>query len=323
MYDVIHNLVANGRPGVRARLPWFAVMTLISRWAQLVSSGTAALLVSATALCATPAATGFDPAAVLKYVALGDSAAAAPLVPDAADPPGCLKSTNNYPSVLARRLAAGNFTDVSCSGATTADITDRAQQIRGGVVPPQIDAVGTDTELITITIGGNDVGLASSAAGCRRASLTQPPCFAEFAAGATDRFSAAIRKQVPAWEAMVDAVRTKAPHARIVLVGYGTYIRPGGCFGQQPINPKDADYFQAKVNELDDQQQALAARMNIDFFDARPVSVGHDMCADPENRYFEGFLLTHLAAPLHPNAMGAGAVGNALADRIDPTRSDT
>jgi lysophospholipase L1-like esterase len=289
--------------------------------------GAATLLALAAAVCATPTPIGPEPAngfpKGLKYVALGDSAAAAPLVPDAADPPGCFKSTNDYPAVLARRIAAASFVDVTCSGATTADIADRAQQISGGDVPPQIDAIAVDTDLVTITIGGNDVELASSASQCKRSSLSQPPCFTAFATGGTDRFSTAIRKQVPVWEAMVDAVRMKAPLARIVLVGYGTYVRPGGCFGEQPINPTDADYFQAKVDEIDDQQQAVAMKKRIDFFDPRPLSIGHDMCAAPDDRFFEGFVLTHLAAPLHPNAMGAGALGDALADRLDPSRRST
>jgi lysophospholipase L1-like esterase len=298
-------------------------MSGIIRWARTTSRCAATVLVSAAAACAAPINTGSEATPGLRYVALGDSAAAAPLVPDPADPPGCLKSTNDYPSVLARDIGASSFSDVSCSGATTADVTARAQQTSDQPVPPQIEAIGPDTELITITIGGNDVGLASSAAGCRRSTLTQPPCFDDFAAGGSDRLSAAIRGQVPAWRAMVDAVRARAPHARIVLVGYGTYIRPGGCFGQQPINPTDADYFQAKVDEIDDAQRALATKAGIDFFDTRPVSVGHDMCAPPEKRYFEGFVLTHLAAPLHPNELGARAVGIALANRIGGTRPAT
>jgi hypothetical protein len=167
-------------------------------------------------------------------------------------------------------------------------------------VPRQIEAITADTGLITVTIGGNHVGLASSAAQCRRASLSQPPCFADFVPGGDDQFSTAIHNQIPQWEAMIGALRAKAPSARIVLVGYGTYIRPGGCFGQQPINPGDAAYFQAKVDQIDDQQRRLAARLKVDFFDTRPVSVGHDMCAAPDERYIEGFELSHLAAPLLP-----------------------
>ncbi len=290
------------------------------RAARTASRCAATVCVSAAVAFAAPVHVGSEPSPGLRYVALGDSAAAAPLVPDAADPPECLKSTNDYPSILARDIGARSFDDVSCSGATTADIVARAQQTRDRAVPPQIEAIGADTELVTITIGGNDVGLASSAAGCRRSSLAQPSCFGDFAAGANDRLSVAIRGQVPAWRGLVDAVRAKAPHARIVLVGYGTYIRPGGCFGRQPINPADADYFQAKVDELDEAQRALARAERIEFFDTRPVSIGHDMCAPPADRFFEGFVLTHPAAPLHPNAMGAQAVGTALANRIGGTR---
>jgi hypothetical protein len=99
-------------------------------------------------------------------------------------------------------------------------------------------------------------------------------------------------------------------------VGYGTYIRPEGCFPEQPINPRDADYFQAKVDELNARQRRLAADKKIDFFDTRVLSIGHDMCAAPDDRYFEGFVLAHPAAPLHPNSLGAAAVGNALAESI-------
>jgi lysophospholipase L1-like esterase len=121
---------------------------------------------------------------------------------------------------------------------------------------------------------------------------------------------------LPAWAAMIDAIRANAPNARILLVGYGTYIRPGGCFPEQPAQPRDADYFQSKINELDNRQKQLAAAKGVELFDIRPLSVGHDMCAPPEDRFFEGFVLSHPAAPLHPNALGSAAVGNALADYI-------
>ncbi|GBE64121.1 hydrolase [Mycobacterium sp. MFM001] len=245
---------------------------------------------------------------------MGDSAAAAPGVPDAAPPLGCDKSTNDYPSVLARRISPASFTDVTCSGATTDDITSRAQQTARGPVPRQLDAVGTDTTLITITIGGNDVGLAGDAAHCRAASLESPPCVDRFVTDGVDSISAAINAQVPVWGAMIDDVRAKAPAARIVLVGYLSYIRPGGCFPDEPVLPKDANYFESKINELDDQQKQLATAKGIDYFDTRPLSVGHDMCAPPDQRYVEGYVAVNPAAPLHPNAMGAAAVGNALAD---------
>jgi lysophospholipase L1-like esterase len=108
---------------------------------------------------------------------MGDSVAAAPGVPDPTPPAGCRKSTNDYPSVLARRLTATKFTDVTYSGATTEDITRRAQQARSGAIARQIDAVGATTDLSTITIGANDA----------------------FVVGDVDRISAGITAQVPVW----------------------------------------------------------------------------------------------------------------------------
>lgn len=278
--------------------------------------GIASLIAAWAVACSGPLPTSAGPPKYQNYVAMGDSAAAEPGVPKPAPPYGCQKSTNNYPSVLARRITPTNFTDVTCSGATSDDITNRAQQTSGGAVPPQIDAVGASTDLITITIGGNDVGLASDAAQCQATSLDAPPCVDKFVTGGVDSISAAITAQVPVWAAMIDAVRAKAPAARIILVGYGIYIRPGGCFPEQPVLPQDATYFQSKINELDDRQRQLAADERVDYFDTRPLWVGHDMCAPPSERYVEGFVTTHPAQPLHPNALGAAATGNALADYL-------
>lgn len=264
----------------------------------------------------SPAEAAAVPGTGPSYVAMGDSAAAAPLVPDAGAPTGCFKSTNNYPGVLARLLGSASFTDVTCSGAQTADLTSRAQSTRSGPVPPQLDAVTAGTQLVTITIGGNDVDLSSTAAGCRRTTLDATPCTADLVVDGVDTVSEAIDRNAGDWADLIDAVRAKAPAARIVLVGYGTYIRPQGCFPAEPINPVDAAYFQAKLDELDERQQSLAADKGVDYFDPGPLSVGHDLCAAPSERFFEGFRPANPAAPLHPNALGAKAFGTALADYV-------
>jgi len=188
-------------------------------------------LVGAVAVvCADPPAASPGPVKRLNYVAMGDSVAAAPGVPDPAPPTGCRKSTNNYPSVLARRLNATKFTDATCSGATTENITSRAQQTKDAPIARQIDAVGATTDLITITIGANDVGLASDAQRCKVSSPNPPPCTNEFIVGNVDRISEVITAQLPVWSALIDRIRVKAPHARIIVVGYATFVRPGGCF---------------------------------------------------------------------------------------------
>ncbi len=276
-----------------------------------------ALLVGVLAVaCAGPPAASPGspgPAKRLNYVAVGDSFAAAPGVPDPAPPTGCHKSTNGYPSILARRLNATSFVNVTCSGAKTENITARAQETKDGPVDLQIDAVDATTDLITVTIGANDVGLPSDAKGCEVKAADPPPCTNEFVVGNVDRISQSIAAQLAVWGALIDQLRVAAPHAQIVVVGYGTFVRPGGCFPAQPVLPRDADYLQSKLNELDDLQQQLATMKAIDYFDTRRLSQGHDMCASPGDRYIEGFVTIGSAEPLHPNAFGETAVGNALA----------
>jgi lysophospholipase L1-like esterase len=252
------------------------------------------------------------PATRFNYVAVGDSFAAAPGVPDPAPPAGCHKSTNGYPAILARRLSATSFVNVTCSGAKTEDITVRAQQTKDGPVARQLDAVDASTDLITVTIGANDVGLPSDAKDCEVRSDDPPPCTNGFVVGDVDRISQLITAQLPVWGTLIDELRLAAPHARIVIVGYGTIVRPGGCFPTQPVLSRDSDYLQSKLNELDDLQQQLAANKAIDYFDTRPISQGHDICAAPNDRYIEGFITTGSAEPLHPNGFGTAAVGNAL-----------
>src|SRR5690606_30751418 len=97
----------------------------------------------------------------LDYVALGDSAAAGPLIPDQDPNLACLRSDRNYPAVVAEALGA-DLTDVTCSGARLSDLSERQY----GLLPPQYRALDEETDLVTITIGGNDVDLVTRALTC-------------------------------------------------------------------------------------------------------------------------------------------------------------
>ena len=88
----------------------------------------------------------------IDYVALGDSYVAAPHTPYRELSVPCYRADENYPRLLADMLPNTTLTDVSCTGATTAAMTK--QQLPG--VLPQLDAVSESTDLVTITVGGND-----------------------------------------------------------------------------------------------------------------------------------------------------------------------
>lgn len=248
----------------------------------------------------------------VEYVAMGDSAAAGPLVPHPDPNLLCFRSTSNYPQVAAAELGA-ELTDVTCSGAETEDFAGR-QHV---VLPPQYDALSPSTDLVTVTIGGNDVDLVQAAVSCLN-PLPEPianSCADEFTEDG-DELAERVAALTPEIDAMLDEIASRAPDARIVVVGYGTYIRPGGCYPMQPILARDADYMQSSVDALSEMLAERADAHGASFVDLRPVSQGHDVCAARDQKYFEGFVPTSLAAPLHPNARGMEAFGEAVADAV-------
>ncbi len=90
----------------------------------------------------------------IKYVALGDSRASGPRL-EPMYPDACSRSYENFAGKISRALEVAEFTDVSCSAARAENIIDTPQLIPN-YWPVQLDAVHPDTDLITISIGGND-----------------------------------------------------------------------------------------------------------------------------------------------------------------------
>ncbi len=279
--------------------------------AVLVAAG----LASAGLLTAAPAsASGPD------YVALGDSMASGPLVPDITGPLACGRSTHNYAHLLADRFAATKFTDVTCSGAATVDLTDPMDLSIGGVpagtAPAQFDALTSATTLVTMTMGGNDVGLVGAAEDCIRINPLDAPCKDKYTAGGVDQIGQRIEAFAPKIAAAVDGIRARSPQARVLVTGYGLYMKPGGCWPTQPWLPKDADYLQSKVDQINQVISAQATAHGAEYVDVAGPSVGHDACQSSSARWVEGLIPSHSAAPLHPNAQGEAAYAGIIGDQI-------
>lgn len=280
--------------------------------------GRLALLGSALAATAAVLAPTAHAADELEYVAMGDSAAAGPLTPHPDPNLLCFRSRENYPQVAARLLGA-ELTDVSCSGAKITDFSGRQH----GIMPPQYGALSDQTDLVTVTIGGNDVGLVQAAVSCINL-LPEPvgsSCADEFTAGGRDELAERIDALEPRFDDALAQIRHRAPNAAIVVVGYGTYLRPGGCYPKEPMWVRDADYIQSNVDKLSAMLGSRAAAHGAEFVDLGPVSAGHDVCAAPADKYYEGVIPTSVAAPLHPNAKGMLAFGRAVAEAVQHIRS--
>lgn len=244
-------------------------------------------------------------AAAGRYVALGDSAAAGPLIPlPDLSSPGCLRSTANYPKLTAHHLGVP-ITDVTCSGATTADLTG-SQSTPLGSVPPQFAALGPDATMVTVQIGGNDAGLVGLATSCINL-LPEPfgsSCKDKNTAGGHDVYGERVAAVAPRIAAVLAGIHQLAPNARVFVVGYTTYLRHNGCYPAVPLWARDANYIQSKVDQLNGVLATAAANAGASYVDIRTPGIGKDVCASPLTRWVEPLIPANIAAPLHPNATG-------------------
>lgn len=260
-------------------------------WAAIVLAA-----VSSVGIIAVPAAANVP----LRYVALGDSSAAGPLIPNQIDAT-CLRSDHDWPHDLAGLLGA-TLTDVTCSGATTADLTGS----QAGVVAPQFDALRPDTDLVTIAIAANDIDLGSAFVAC--ASTTpvpvSPTCQQRYTVNGVDQYEARIQAVAPKMASALTEIHRRSPHAKVVVVGYLTYWRRGGCYPADPFAPADANYIQDTFDRLMTMLAHQAAAHGATYVDIRRPSAAHGLCEPPANRWLEGAVPVAPAYPYHPNAVG-------------------
>ncbi|MEU1816198.1 SGNH/GDSL hydrolase family protein [Streptomyces roseifaciens] len=279
----------------------------------LAALGAAAALAAsfagtATAADAEAAAT---PAGGQRYVALGDSYTSAPGVPEQSGG-DCARSSVNYPALTAKALHQTSFKDVSCSGAKTDDMW-RAQ----GDNPPQLNALGRNTRLVTLGIGGNDIGFGDIIGTCAQLSVTDPagaPCRTKYTEGGTDQLTARIADAAPKVAKVLKDVHKRAPHARVVLVGYPAIMPEDGvgCFPAVPIAAGDVPYLRDTEKKLNTMLQGEARKAGVRFADTYKPTLGHDVCKPTADRWIEGAQPENPAAPFHPNAKGEAAMSGAV-----------
>ncbi|MEV8068992.1 SGNH/GDSL hydrolase family protein [Streptomyces sp. NPDC085995] len=246
-----------------------------------------------------------------RYVALGDSYTSGPLIPRQVDA-DCARSDHNYPSIVAARRAAADLRDVSCSGATTEDMW-RAQ----GTNRPQLDALRRDTDLVTVQIGGNDVGFGSIIATCARLGAQDPagdPCRRFYGSSGVDELTVTVARTAPKVDRVLRAVRARAPHARVLVVGYPDLLPDdgGGCFPSVPFAAKDFPYLRDTEKRLNLMLRLVAAVNGARYVDTYGPTRGHDMCEAPADRWIEPLQPASPAAPAHPNARGEQAMADAV-----------
>ncbi|WP_428936087.1 SGNH/GDSL hydrolase family protein [Streptomyces sp. ACT015] len=228
------------------------------------------LLAAAAAVCLavtaapTAQAAGSGAEGAGTYVALGDSYAVGPGTRTYDDPADvCRRGPLSYPRLWAAQHSAYSFTEASCSGATTAEI--RSQQV------PLLTA---DTTLVTVQVGGNDVGFVSVLQNCIL-TLDDKDCVAGVEAA-----KAAATGALPG--ALADtyaAIRQGAPNARVVVVGYPRLYKIGGSCGIFGLSDTERTALNSAADVLDGVLAQQAANAGFTFLDPRTAFDAHSICS--------------------------------------------
>lgn len=249
------------------------------------------------------------------YVALGSSFASGPGIEPILDG-SCGRSGSNYAHLVAARLGY-DLIDVTCGGAAVDDVLSRSQTLMtGGTVPPQLDALVPDADLVTITIGGNDIEYLLTLLRCSYAAAPDAVPVEARAFFATPLDPAAVDSALAGLPAklatLVAAVRERAPRARVVLVDYLTVVPDGGSSPAVPMS-EDHRLFCADVGRRLAAVTAEAARATgAEIVTASTASAAHHAgSAEPWVTGWEfGDVPAGGIVPYHPNAAGMRAVAD-------------
>ncbi|WP_406118071.1 SGNH/GDSL hydrolase family protein [Streptomyces sp. NBC_00989] len=266
------------------------------------------------------------------YVALGDSYTSGPKIPpQTSTPDGCDRSGRNYPALVAKELGlkATDFRDVSCSGATISDLTT-PQSTGNGTNPAQLSALNTDTRLVTLGIGGNDIGFSSMITKCvgtgtlfrlaeRVTDITDmAPCEEKYTSGGTDKVAQKIRTTGDRLTRALNEIQRRAPEARVYVVGYPSILPAKGtrCGRGLPIAPGDVTFLRQKQQELNTMLGERALAAGATYVDTFTPSAGHDACSPAATRWIEPLKPSSPAAMVHPNERGEQGMASAVLSTV-------
>ncbi|GAB2761625.1 SGNH family lipase [Salinifilum aidingensis] len=252
-----------------------------SRWFRALACGFAVALGAAGSAGAAAA----EP--VVHYAALGDSYASGvgtgEYDPDSGD---CKRGPLAYPELWAQQHDPAEFDFVACGGATTDDVTGA-----------QLSALDEATTLVTVSVGGNDIGFGEIVTACLLGS--EETCDERVSEG-----EQRARGELPAaLDETYGAIAEEAPNARVLVLGYPRLTEPGAC----PI-PGFTEHKRERLNAgadvLSGVIEQAAQRAGFDYLDVRGTFDGHGVCGEQE--WINGPEVV-VSESFHPNSEGHGS----------------
>ncbi|HJP80977.1 MAG TPA: SGNH/GDSL hydrolase family protein [Candidatus Saccharimonadales bacterium] len=248
------------------------------------------------------------------YVAMGDSFSAGegnPPFESGTDVGGtnenrCHRSSKAYPRLLEfdSSLNLGSTAFVACSGATTNTVLNGGSAEGSWGEGPQTAALTNDTQVVTITIGGNDVGFADYAFMCTTA-LCGPGSFDYTqimgAINDPDFFDHLVQTY--------ETILADAPNAQVYVSGYPFLAtQDSDTCGQMDLTGAWAvqDQLNAVTWDAVKEVQGTNPATRLHYIDPNKTGspfIGKHLCnGGPSD--FNGIDTSHQEYSLHPNAGG-------------------
>ena len=245
-----------------------------------------ALTGAAATAAAVALAIGAAPAhAANSYVALGDSYSSGTGTRTyISDGTSCQRSVYAYPSLIAANKGLTlNFR--ACSGATVADVTNT-----------QLGALSATTTHVSISVGGNDAGFADVLTECAQ------PAWMSDCNGAIDDAQYVINNVLPArLSTLYSSIRSKAPNARVTVVGYPRIFNGEDCNAATWFSPTEESRLNATADLLNSRTATQASNKGFSFANPTSAFIGHAVCDSPE--WLNG-LSSPISESYHPNVTG-------------------
>jgi len=223
--------------------------------------------------------------AATSYVALGDSyASGVGSRTYYSDSGSCYRSPYAYAVVDASRIGA-TLSFQACSGAKTGDVKNN-----------QLGTLNTSTTYVTVQVGGNDAGFSSVLTECAQ------PGWASNCNGAIDNAQSIIRNTLPgSLDSLYASIRSKAPNAKVVVVGYPRIFNGEDCNAGTWFSPSEESRLNATADLLNSTISGRAAAKGFSFVNPTSAFTGHAVCDNVE--WING-LSNPIRESYHPNRTG-------------------
>lgn len=238
------------------------------------------------------------------YAALGDSFSAGEGAPPYEAASGaCNRSAASWTNLLAADDEVASIDHRACGGSQIGNLlTPWADRGQAAQVPAEPDPTVT---LVTVTVGGNDVGFGEIVAVC---------VFLECPAPTDAGFAAKLQALgVRLADELYPALEAAYPNAEIAHVGYPRLTPPAGdpVEGCSWLSEGDQAAAAGIVAALNATIATSAEAAGVTYVDVTEAAAGHELCSAAP--WFQGIGQPGQA---HPTADGQRAIARAVAKAL-------